>query len=68
MAEVQLDPLFRTISGRLGDVVFRTVRGKTYMYASPRASAKEPSPAQLAQRARFGRAAKARAAEAKKAR
>ena len=62
MAIVILDPNFASIRGRLGDVVFRQVRGKTVMYARPKPSQHPSTPAQLEQRTRFLAAARARAA------
>ncbi len=54
MANVELNPLIRSISGKVGDVVFRvSKRGKTYMSKAPRKSKKKPSKAQRRQRKRF---------------
>ena len=62
MAKVILNPIFNSFRGRLGDVVFRQMYGKTVMYARPKPSPHPPTPAQLEQRARFLAAARARVA------
>ena len=32
MAQIKLNPLFDSISGTIGDLTFRTMNGKSYMY------------------------------------
>ena len=36
MAEIRLPGWIRSISGRVGDYVFRTQNGKTFMYYQPK--------------------------------
>ena len=62
MARIILNAAFQSISGRLGDVIYRTVNGKTYVSAPPCPSTTPPTPAQLAVRQRFADRARARAA------
>ncbi len=62
MARIILNSAFKSISGRLGGIIFRTVNGKTYASAPPRPSTTPPTPAQLAVRQRFAAMARARAA------
>lgn len=57
MAKIKLDPLFREISGKLGDVVFRSTANGVVMSKRPAASSVPPSEAQNAHRQRFKEAA-----------
>lgn len=57
MAIVNLNRCFQSMSGRLGDVVFRTVNGRTYMSRHPRASDNAPTKRQREQQVRFREAA-----------
>ena len=61
MAKVILNSALTRLSGRVGDVIFRTINGRTHVYAAPRPSTLPPSPAQLAARERFAAMARARA-------
>lgn len=56
MAHVKVSPLIERISGRVGDLVFRTYGRKVVLSQMPEASSRPPSPAQVAQRERFRRA------------
>jgi hypothetical protein len=59
MAKVRLDPLFSGISGRMGDLVFRTSKdGQVTVSQRPRKSDTPPSEAQQANRQRFAEASK----------
>jgi hypothetical protein len=59
MAKVRLDPLFSGISGRMGDLVFRTSKnGQVTVSQRPRKSGAAPSEAQQANRQRFAEASK----------
>ena len=40
-----IDPIFGNISGRLGDFVFMTKNGKTFMYYRPKLTKKPGKPA-----------------------
>ena len=54
MPEAKLPPFIASISGKLGDVVYRTTKtGKIYVSKAPKKSTKEPSPAQRRQQERF---------------
>jgi len=54
MASVELPPFIRSISGKLGDVVYRVSKnGKTYVSKAPGKSKKKPSKAQRRQRKLF---------------
>lgn len=53
MATIKLSPLIERLSGKVGDLVFRTYRNRVVLSARPRPSRTPPSQAQLAQRARF---------------
>ena len=54
MPTIELSPFIQSISGKLGDVVYRTSNsGKTYISKLPQKSTKPPSEAQLAQWERF---------------
>ena len=55
MAEVKLPPFIESMSGKLGDKVYRTSRktGKTYSSDLPKKSEKPPTEAQVAQQERF---------------
>ena len=54
MAEVKLPPFIESMSGKLGDVVYRTSKnGKTYTSKLPKKSEKPRTEAQLAQQERF---------------
>jgi len=61
MAKVMLNSALTRLSGRVGDVIFRTINGRTHVYAAPRPSTLPPTPAQLAARGRFAVMARARA-------
>ena len=57
MPEAKLPPFIASISGKLGDVVYRVSKnGKTYVSKAPKKSRKKPSQAQLEQQERFRRA------------
>ena len=53
MANMNLNPLIESLSGRFGNVVFRRVNGETVMCRRPDRSATPPTEAQEAQRERF---------------
>ena len=54
MATVERNPLILSISGKLGDVVFRASKnGKTYLSKAPSKSRKKPGTAQRRQQKRF---------------
>ena len=36
-----INPLFGNLSGRVGDFVFKTINGKTFMYYRPKLNKKE---------------------------
>ena len=57
MAKATLNPLLLEIRGRIGPVVFRQFKGRTVVQRAPDMSRVVPTPAQLAQRARFQQAA-----------
>jgi hypothetical protein len=63
MAKVYLNPIFKGISGRLGDFMYRQVSGRTVACYCPRGLARPPSAAQLANRERFAASARVRAAK-----
>ena len=54
--KVKLNPMFEELSGQLGDLVFREVRGETIASRKPSGGA-EPTEDQVAQRERFKLAA-----------
>lgn len=56
MARVKVSPIIERISGRVGDLVFRTYGRKVVLSQRPKAPSRPPSPAQVAQRERFRRA------------
>lgn len=56
MARVKVSPIIDRISGRVGDLVFRTYGRKVVLSQRPKAPSRPPSPAQVAQRERFRRA------------
>jgi hypothetical protein len=59
MAIAKLPPFIKSISGKLGDVVYRTSKnGKTYTSKPPKKSEKPPSEAQIQHQERFGLASK----------
>ena len=59
MAKAKLDPLFSSISGTMGDVVFRrSKRGEVIIARRPRKSNAPLSKAQLANQQRFAEASK----------
>ena len=61
MAIVELPPFIESISGKLGDVVYRTSKnGKTYTSKLPKKSEKPPTEAQLRKQERFKLAKKTR--------
>ncbi len=41
MAQIILNPLLGRISGRVGDFVFKTINGKTFMYFRPKSKKKQ---------------------------
>ena len=54
MPTVELPPFIKSMSGKLGDFVYRTSRsGKTYISKLPKKFKNPPGEAQLAQRERF---------------
>ena len=57
MANATLSPFLQEVRGRLGPLVFRRFRGKTVVQRAPDMTRVVASPAQLAQRERFKRAA-----------
>lgn len=57
MARVKLNPIIDQLSGKVGDLVFRTYGGDTIVARTPDLSGVEPTPGQVAQRARFRDAA-----------
>jgi hypothetical protein len=54
--KVKLNPMFDQVSGQLGDVVFREVRGQTVAGRKPTINSSEPSPQQAQHRERFRQA------------
>jgi hypothetical protein len=61
MAIIHNNAAFNSIRGRVGDLVFRTYNGKTIVSRRPQRSTKPPTPAQLANQARFAALARERA-------
>lgn len=57
MARIHLHPGVCALSGRLGNWVFHTHGGRTYVSRAPKRGRDDPSEAQLAQRLRFREAA-----------
>lgn len=57
MAKVKLNPILEQIQGQVGDLVFKRYGDQTVLSAKPDLSGVEPTPAQLAQQARFREAA-----------
>jgi len=55
--KVKLNPMFEQVSGQLGDLVFRELRGKTFASRKPTGSTAVPTVDQAAQRERFKQAA-----------
>jgi hypothetical protein len=54
MPKIQLNPLFSGMSGKMGNIIFKTSRnGQTYIASRPKKSNAKPSAAQQAQRERF---------------
>ena len=54
MAKVTFIPGIASISGRLGDIIYRqTVSGKTIAYIAPQRTNHQPTPAELNQRKHF---------------
>ena len=54
MPEAKLPPFIASISGKLGDVVYRVSKnGKTYVSKAPKKSTKKPTQAQLKVQERF---------------
>jgi hypothetical protein len=59
MAKIKLNPIFASMSGKMGDVIFKTSKnGQTYISMCPRESNAEPSEAQLARRNALGQASR----------
>jgi hypothetical protein len=57
MAKIKLNPIFASMSGKMGDVVFKTSKnGETYIAMCPKKLSAKPSEAQLARRRAFGHA------------
>ena len=54
--KVKLNPMFEEVSGQLGDLVFRELRGQTFAGRKPSVTG-EPTIEQVAQRERFRQAA-----------
>jgi hypothetical protein len=58
MAIVQFNPLFQSLRGRVGNVIYRQRNGRTFMHvAPPKPKPQDWSPEQQAHRARFAQAA-----------
>jgi len=57
MARVKLNPIIDQLSGKVGDLVFRRYGDETVLSRTPDLSGVEPTPGQVAQRARFRDAA-----------
>jgi hypothetical protein len=54
MPTIELPPFIQSISGKLGDVVYRVSKnGKTYVSKAPKKSNKKPTQAQLKRQERF---------------
>ena len=53
MAKIKLNPMFEAISGKIGDVVFRSTANGVVMSERPAMSSGTPSEAQNARRQRF---------------
>jgi hypothetical protein len=59
MAKIKLNPIFASMSGKMGDVIIKTSKnGQTYISMCPRESNAEPSEAQLARRNALGQASR----------
>jgi hypothetical protein len=60
MPEAKLPPFIKSMSGKLGDVVYRVSKktGKTYVSRAPEKSTKKPTAAQLRQQERLALASK----------
>ena len=57
MQKIQLNPLFSGMSGKMGNIIFKTSKyGQTYIASRPKKSKAKPSQAQLDQRRAFGQA------------
>jgi hypothetical protein len=56
MPKITMNAGFKSASGGLDDVIFRTVRGQTFMTRRPEPQPSKPSPAQQKQRERFAAA------------
>lgn len=56
MARVELAPQFKSISGTIGDKVFKTTKdGRVFISSKPQRRKNKPSKAELAQRAKFAK-------------
>jgi hypothetical protein len=53
MAKIILNPLIKEISGKFGDIIFRSTSDGVVMSNRPTPSSVKPSPAQIAHRQRF---------------
>src|SRR5690349_11496290 len=59
MAKIKLNPMFASMSGKMGDVIIKTSKnGQTYISMCPQKSNAEPSEAQLARRNALGQASR----------
>lgn len=56
MASVSLNPVLETLSGKIGDLVFRRFQDETVVSRSPRTTDRPPTAGQAAQRESFRRA------------
>ena len=54
--KAKLNPIFEQMSGQLGELVFRVVRGKVVISRKPALNGTEPSEGQIEQRERFKQA------------
>lgn len=54
--KAKLHPMFEQVSGQMGDLVYRVVRGRTIISRKPLVSAEGPTPEQAEQRERFKQA------------
>src|SRR4051812_487629 len=57
MAKVTLLPALVSVSGQVGNLIFRNVRGRTFISSAPVHRRIKPTPAQLESRERFQQAA-----------